>query len=105
MARKRRGGGRRKSPWTVNNIIKAAPAAVGLVTAGKQMLDAYKTDKDVLHASTGIVVRGGQVSLDKAQVAAVAGPAIGGVVGSKVVGKLVSLEPAPLKRMLNAEVI
>ena len=101
MARRRKSrGGRRGKALNIMTVAKAAPALIGTAAALKQVYDSYSADNDFLHATTGLVVSGSKVSLDRAVPIGIVAKVGGGIVASKVVGAILNKVPAPAKRVL-----
>lgn len=110
MARKakRRGGGRRRgTTLTPKNILIAAPTLLGTIAAAKQVYTSYTIDKDMLHATTGIIARNGTVTLDKAVPIGIVTDIGGGILASKVIkgGLNLAGKQVPVaNRLLNLKI-
>lgn len=90
MARKRRSGRSRGIRVTPKSIAQAAVGLHGASQVANQMIASYKADGDILHATTGIVLRPGvKPGYDKNWAKAIAPGAIEVVIGPKLVGKAV----------------
>lgn len=104
---KRRGGRRRSKGITANTVLVAAPAILGLIGSArgiKSSVDA--SGGNLIDAFTGVrIFPDGKFTFNPGVLVQNYAPAVGGAIGSKIVGKLVSKEPAALKKLANARLL
>lgn len=110
MARKRRGGGRRRGfVLTPKKALQIAIGVDGAIKVGRQMANSYKADGDIVHATTGAVIRPGQkIGYDKEWAVAIAPGAIELIAGPKLAGKAVDFVAKSIPqggRLANARIV